>query len=76
MGLERRCGANAVAHPRYAGVEIEDFIYLIGPITWAGGLEYFFLLYGFGTFGYLAWTLWEALKPRERAAKSRPAGHP
>ncbi len=65
IGLERRCGAKAVAHPCYAGVEIEDFIYLIGPITWAGGLEYFFLAYGFGTFGYLAWTLWEALKPRQ-----------
>ncbi len=65
IGLERRCGAKAVAHPRYAGVEIEDLIYLIGPITWAGGLEYFFLAYGFGTFGYLAWTLWESLKPRQ-----------
>ncbi len=63
-GLEGRAGAKAVAHPRYAGVEIEDIIYLIGPITWAGGLEYFFLAYGFGSFGYLAWTLWEALKPR------------
>ena len=65
IGLEGRCGAKAVAHPRYAGVEIEDLIYLIGPITWAGGLEYFFLAYGFGTFGYLAWTLWEALRPRQ-----------
>ncbi len=64
IGLERRRGAKAVAHPRYKGVEIEDFIYLIGPITWAGGLEYFFLAYGFGTFGYVAWTLWEILKPR------------
>lgn len=64
LGLERRYGAKAVAHRRYAGVELEDFIYLIGPITWAGGLEYFFLAYGFGTFGYLAWTLWAALKPR------------
>ncbi len=76
MGLERRHGAKAVAHPRYAGVEIEDFIYLIGPITWVGGLEYFFLVYGFGTFGYLTWTLWEVLKPREEAVKSRPAGRP
>ena len=65
IGLEGRHGAKAVAHPHYAGVEIEDLIYLIGPITWAGGLEYFFLAYGFGTFGYLAWTLWEAVKPRQ-----------
>ena len=65
LGLERRAGAKAVAHPHYAGVEIEDLIYLVGPITWAGGLEYFFLAYGFGAFGYLAWTVWEALKSRQ-----------
>jgi len=64
IGLERRHGAKAVAHPRYAGVEIEDLIYLIGPITWLGGLNYFFLAYGVGTFGYLAWTAWEALRSR------------
>ena len=64
FGLERRHGAKATAHPRYAGVEIEDLIYLIGPITWLGGLEYFFLAYGLGSFGYLAWTAWEALKSR------------
>ena len=64
IGLEGRAGAKAIAHPRYAGVEIEDILYLIGPITWAGGIEYFFLAYGFGSFGYLAWALWEALRPR------------
>lgn len=61
---ENRHGSKAVAHPRYAGVEIEDLIYLIGPITWFGGLEYFFLAYGIGSFGYFIWTIWEAVKPR------------
>ena len=65
MATKRRFGKAAVAHPARFGFEIEDFMYLIGPITWAGGLEYFFLTFGFGTFGYLAWTLWEALKPRQ-----------
>lgn len=64
LGTERRHGAKAVAHPRYAGVEIEDLIYLIGPITWLGGLEYFFLAYGFGSFGYFSWTVWERLRSR------------
>lgn len=64
---ENRYGAKSVAHPRYAGVEIEDMIYLIGPITWFGGLEYFFLAYGIGSFGYFVWTIWEALKPRQKA---------
>lgn len=64
MGLERRHGAAAVEHPSYAGFELEDFIYLIGPITWLGGLEYFFLVYGFGAIGYFGWTLIEVAKRR------------
>jgi phosphatidylglycerophosphate synthase len=64
LGTERRHGAKSVAHPRYGGVEIEDLIYLIGPITWLGGLEYFFLAYGIGSFGYFSWTVWERLRSR------------
>ncbi len=67
--LERRHGAEAVAHPGTSGFEIEDFIYLIGPITWIGGLRYFFVVYGLGTLGYLVWTLWELLR-RERGPAS------
>ncbi len=52
---ERRHGDAAVAHPYFGGFEIEDFIYLIGPITWLGGLDYFFLVYGLGAVGYLLW---------------------
>ncbi len=62
MRMEKRFGEQAVAHPTGAGFEIEDFIYMIGPITWLGGLEYFFLVYGVGTLGYLAWTLWTFLR--------------
>ena len=64
LGTERCHGAKSVAHPRYGGVEIEDLIYLIGPITWLGGLEYFFLAYGIGSFGYFSWTVWERLRSR------------
>ena len=62
MTMERRFGKRAVAHPRRGGFELEDFVYLIGPITWLGGLEYFFLAFGFGTVGYLVWTAWEFLR--------------
>lgn len=56
LTLERRHGREAVEHPAASGFEIEDFIYLIGPITWAGGLVYFFWIYGLGTLAYLCWT--------------------
>ena len=55
--MERRFGSEAVEHPSGGGFELEDFIYLIGPVTWLGGLEYFFWLYATGTLGYLLWTL-------------------
>src|SRR3970040_935971 len=34
MQMERKFGLEAVEHPAHAGFEIEDFVYLIGPITW------------------------------------------
>ena len=65
LRTERRHGEQAVKHPRFAGFEIEDLIYVIGPMTWLGWLEYFFLAYGIGSFGYFAWTLWEAVRTRD-----------
>ena len=65
--LERRHGAAAVEHASGGGFEIEDFIYLIGPITWLGGVHYFFWVYAVGTLAYLLWTLFELLR-RETAA--------
>ena len=56
LSMELKFGPKAVEHPSSSGFEIEDFIYLIGPITWLGGLDYFFWLYGAGTMGYLGWT--------------------
>jgi phosphatidylglycerophosphate synthase len=56
LAMDRHHGPAAVAHPARAGFEIEDFIYLIGPITWSLGVPWFLLPYGLGTLGYLAWT--------------------
>ncbi|MHA1538343.1 MAG: CDP-alcohol phosphatidyltransferase family protein [Alphaproteobacteria bacterium] len=71
MAMDRRFGAEAVEHPSKGGFELEDFIYLIGPITWAGGLVYFFVLYGLGNLGYLAWTIYE-YRRNIRRAKTPP----
>ncbi len=56
--MDVRFGAESVLHPATTGFELEDFIYLIGPITWAGGLVYFLIVFGLGTLGYLGWTVW------------------
>ena len=65
--MERRFGSEAVEHPSGGGFELEDFIYLIGPVTWLGGLEYFFWLYAMGTLGYLLWTVLTLLRKSSNA---------
>jgi phosphatidylglycerophosphate synthase len=43
-------------YPIFAGFELEDGIYLIGPIVWAGWIEPFFLLGAIGVFIFASWT--------------------
>ena len=59
LRLDKRWGKEAWKHPYFSGFELEDFIYLIGPITWTLGLLYFFVPFGLGTLGYLVWTIIE-----------------
>ena len=62
MRMERKFGLEAVGHPARAGFEIEDFVYLIGPLTWAAGILWFFVPYAAGNIGYLCWTINEYRK--------------
>ena len=48
-------GGNGDDYPTFAGFELEDGIYLIGPIVWLGWIEPFFLL---GSMGVLLFGLW------------------
>jgi phosphatidylglycerophosphate synthase len=66
MLMERRFGAVSVRHPSAYGFEIEDFAYLIGPITWLFGPVYFLVPYGLGTLGYLGWTVYSYVRERRR----------
>lgn len=66
MRMEVLFGQDAVEHPSGGGFEIEDGIYLIGPLTWLFGVEYFFVPYALGTLGYLVWTIVEFRKHQAR----------
>jgi len=57
-------GHDAVGYPGYAGFELEDGIYLIAPITWAGYLLPFFVAAGIGAAIYCLWTCWTLLRLR------------
>lgn len=66
MAMERRFGPVSVRHPSAYGFEIEDFAYLIGPLTWLFGAAYFLIPYGLGTLGYLGWTVYSYMRERSR----------
>ncbi len=57
MHMEKKFGQVSVEHPRLGGFENEDFIYLIGPITWLAGIVWFFIPFALGNIGYLIWTI-------------------
>jgi phosphatidylglycerophosphate synthase len=53
---------DAVGYPGFAGFELEDGIYILGPITWAGWLLPFFVAAGIGASIYCLWTIFTQLK--------------
>ena len=53
----RRRDGGALGHPAFAGFELEDGIYLIGPVTWLGGLLPCFIISSVGPLFFSCWTL-------------------
>ena len=68
LGIDRatedRADGEAVGYPGFAGFELEDGIYLLGPLTWAGFLQPFFVAAGIGATLYCVWTSWCLVKAR------------
>jgi len=54
----------AIGYPGFAGFELEDGIYLLGPVTWLGYLEPFFIAAGVGAGMYFLWTCWLLIRIR------------
>ncbi len=69
VGLERRAGPAAVVQPRWGGFEVEDVMYLVGPITWLGALVPFLAAATVGAPLFLLWQIWDG----RRANQSGPA---
>jgi phosphatidylglycerophosphate synthase len=68
MQLERRAGKAAVRQPNLLGFEMEDVMYLVGPITWLGLLHSFLLLAGIGAPLFALLVLWQCRRvPIEQA---------
>lgn len=56
---EERISRSFVKQTVRAGFEIEDVLYIVAPITWFGGLDYFILLAGIGAPLFLIYVIWD-----------------
>ncbi|MGE0736233.1 MAG: CDP-alcohol phosphatidyltransferase family protein [Alphaproteobacteria bacterium] len=69
---EQKAGSAAIRQPSFAGFEIEDILYVVGPITWLGLLGEFILAAAIGAPLFLTWVVIDALR-KIRAQKKVPA---
>lgn len=72
LHMEVRDGRDSVRQSVRGGFEIEDTLYVLGPITWLGLLKYFIVAAGIGAPVFLVYVIWESV----RAAKKGAAGMP
>jgi hypothetical protein len=59
LRIEIRDGRSAVRQTVHRGFEIEDTLYVLGPITWLGLLPYFIFAAGVGAPFFLLYVLWD-----------------
>ncbi len=72
LWVENRLGSEAIVMTPVAGFEIEDILYIVGPVTWFGLLDYFLIAAGIGAPLFLIWTAWDTFRTM-RAKGSRSA---
>ncbi len=68
--IEERFGHDVVKQKSFAGFEIEDTLYIIGPVTWLGGLTPFLIAACIGAPLFLA----VVIRQIRRAGMSTPGG--
>jgi phosphatidylglycerophosphate synthase len=57
--IEERFGHDLVKQESFAGFEIEDTLYIVGPVTWLGGLDPFLIAACIGAPAFLAVVIWQ-----------------
>ena len=73
LEASRRFGNDSIDQPSAFGFEIEDIMYLVGPIAWCDGLATFLLLASIGLPIYMIITIWDFVG-RNRARRQQVDG--
>src|SRR3546814_18875392 len=66
MWVEVRIGRDATKMKARGGFEIEDLLYVVGPIPWFGALQPFLFAAGLGAPIFLLWVVWQGFRSEER----------
>ena len=69
--VEERFGKEMVQQENYAGFQIGDTLYIVGPVTWLGGLVPFLIAACIGAPLFLIFVLWQARKCGKLPAAGR-----
>src|SRR3546814_14112150 len=62
MWVEVRIGRDATKMKARGGFEIEDLLYVVGPITWFGAVQPFLFAAGLGAPIFLLWVVWPGFR--------------
>lgn len=62
MWCEVHLGPESVRQPHHSGFEIEDTLYIVGPVAWFGLLKPFLIAAGIGAPLFLVWVVYEAMR--------------
>jgi phosphatidylglycerophosphate synthase len=71
--VEVRAGQEYVQQNNYGGFEVEDILYIVGPVTWLGLLAPFLVAAAIGAPLFLLWVVWRSRRDIARAAGQRRA---
>jgi phosphatidylglycerophosphate synthase len=71
--VEVRAGQEYVQQNNYGGFEVEDILYVVGPVTWLGLLAPFLVAAAIGAPLFLLWVVWRSRRDIARAAGQRRA---
>lgn len=72
LGTEIKHGKESIRQRNFAGFQAEDVLYVVGPVTWLGGMMPFLVAAGVGTPLFLIWVIWRSATTSSLANREPP----
>jgi phosphatidylglycerophosphate synthase len=72
LGMEIKHGKESIRQRNFAGFQAEDILYVVGPVTWLGGMMPFLVAAGVGAPLFLIWVIWRSATTSSPANRKQP----